>query len=121
MSGYAMSGLTREARELFDLMPERNIVSWNAMLGGYVHAHEWDEALDFLTLMRQEIENIDNVTLVWILNVCSGISDVQMGKQAHGFIYRHGYDTNVIVANALLDMYGKCGTLQCQYLVPPNE
>jgi len=112
MSGYAMSGLTREARELFDLMPERNIVSWNAMLGGYVHAHEWDEALDFLTLMRQEIENIDNVTLVWILNVCSGISDVQMGKQAHGFIYRHGYDTNVIVANALLDMYGKCGTLQ---------
>ncbi|VVB04138.1 unnamed protein product [Arabis nemorensis] len=112
MSGYAMSGMTREARELFDLMPERNIISWNAMLGGYVRASEWDEALDFLNLMRQEIEDIDNVTLVWILNVCSGKSDVQMGKQAHGYIYRHGYDTDVIVANALLDMYGKCGSLQ---------
>ncbi|CAH2045363.1 unnamed protein product [Thlaspi arvense] len=110
MSGYAMNGITRDARELFDLMPERNIVSWNAMLGGYVRANEWEEALDFLALMRKEVEDIDNVTLVWILNVCSGVSDVQMGKQAHGFIYRHGYDTNVIVANALLGMYGKCGT-----------
>lgn len=109
MSGYAMSGITREARELFDLMPERNVISWNAMLGGYVRAGEWDEALEFLALMRKEMEEIDNVTLVWILNVCSGVSDVQMGKQAHGFIYRHGYDTNVIVANALLDMYAKCG------------
>ncbi|KAJ4877912.1 Pentatricopeptide repeat-containing protein [Raphanus sativus] len=109
MSGYAMNGITRDARELFDLMPERNIISWNAMLGGYVRASEWDEALDFLTLMRREVEGIDNVTLVWILNVCSGVSDVQMGKQAHGFIYRHGYDANLIVANALLDMYGKCG------------
>ncbi|KAL0717848.1 hypothetical protein Bca4012_067170 [Brassica carinata] len=113
MSGYAMNGITRDARELFDLMPERNIISWNAMLGGYVRANEWDEALDFLTLMRKEMEDIDNVTLVWILNVCSGVSDVQMGKQAHGFIYRHGYDTNLIVANALLDMYGKCGAFGC--------
>ncbi|ESQ32834.1 hypothetical protein EUTSA_v10003744mg [Eutrema salsugineum] len=112
MSGYAMNGITRDARELFDLMPERNIISWNAMLGGYVRASEWEEALDFLTLMRKEIEDIDNVTLVWILNVCSGVSDVQMGKQAHGFIYRHGYGTNVIVANALLDMYGKCGSFR---------
>ncbi|KAF8100909.1 hypothetical protein N665_0214s0068 [Sinapis alba] len=109
ISGYAMNGIARDARELFDLMPERNIISWNVMLGGYVRANEWDEALDFLTLMRKEMDDIDNVTLVWILNVCSGVSDVQMGKQAHGFIYRHGYDTNLIVANALLDMYGKCG------------
>ncbi|KAG2278846.1 hypothetical protein Bca52824_061401 [Brassica carinata] len=109
MSGYAMNGITREARELFDLMPVRNIISWNAMLGGYVRASEWDEALEFLALMRKEVEGIDNVTLVWILNVCSGVSDVQTGKQAHGFVYRHGYDGNLIVANALLDMYGKCG------------
>ncbi|CAN8253718.1 unnamed protein product [Cochlearia groenlandica] len=111
MSSYAMSGITREARELFDLMPERNVISWNVMLGGYVRANEWDNALDFLAFMREEIEDIDNVTLVWILNVCSGVSDIQMGKQAHGVIYRHGYNTDVIVANAVLDMYGKCGTL----------
>ncbi|TYJ46427.1 hypothetical protein E1A91_A02G120500v1 [Gossypium mustelinum] len=33
------------------------------------------------------------------------------GKKVHGFIYRHGFFSNIFVSNALLDMYGKCGTL----------
>ncbi|KAF2595813.1 hypothetical protein F2Q68_00011447 [Brassica cretica] len=39
-------GITRDARELFDLMPERNVISWDAMLGGSVRASEWEEALN---------------------------------------------------------------------------
>ncbi|KAF2286565.1 hypothetical protein GH714_017695 [Hevea brasiliensis] len=93
-------------------MPERSVISWNAMLAGYTHSLQWEEALDFVCLMRRTTEDIDHITLGLLLNVCAGLSDVEMGKQVHGFIYRHGFSSNILVCNALLDMYGKCGNLK---------
>ncbi|KAL2538423.1 Pentatricopeptide repeat-containing protein [Forsythia ovata] len=112
VSGHAMCGQTREARELFDQMPDRNVISWNAMLAGYMGSLEWEKALDFVILMRKQTKDIDHVTLGLILNMCAAIPDAELGKQVHGYIYRHGFYTNLFVANALLDMYGKCGNLR---------
>ncbi|KAF2306826.1 hypothetical protein GH714_021755 [Hevea brasiliensis] len=33
---YAKSGDIFDSRKMFDCMPERNVVTWNAMIGGYV-------------------------------------------------------------------------------------
>ncbi|GMH22308.1 hypothetical protein Nepgr_024151 [Nepenthes gracilis] len=113
VSGYAMCGRTKEARELFNEMPERSIVSWNAMLTGYTQFCQWEDALNFIFLMIQHKCDVDHVTLGLILNVCAGLSNVEFGKQVHGYSYRHGFYSNVSVGNALLDMYGKCGCLRC--------
>ncbi|CAN4121143.1 unnamed protein product [Withania somnifera] len=112
VSGYAMSRKTRQARELFDRMPERSIVSWNAMLAGYAHNSQWDEAMELIILMCNDTRDIDHVTASLILNVSAGLSDVELGKQVHGYMYRHGFYSDLHVANALLDMYGKCGNLR---------
>ncbi|KAG8378174.1 hypothetical protein BUALT_Bualt08G0110500 [Buddleja alternifolia] len=111
VSGYAMSGRMKEARELFDKMPKRTVISWNVMLAGYTRFLEWDKALEFVILMRQSTADIDHVTLGLILNMCAAIPDMELGKQVHGFAYRHGFFSNLFVGNALLDMYGKCGNL----------
>lgn len=112
MSGYAQSGRTGEARQLFDDMPEQSVISWNTMLAGYTRSCHWEEALDFIFEMRKTTKDIDPVTLRLILNVSSGLSDVQLGKQVHGFIYRHNFFADVFIGNALLDMYGKCRNLK---------
>ncbi|KAL2232320.1 pentatricopeptide repeat-containing protein At3g26540 [Sesamum indicum] len=111
VSAYAMSGRMTEARQLFDDMPERTVISWNVMLAGYTRFFEWDKALDFVILMRKRTKEIDHVTLGLILNVCAAIPDLELGKQVHGYAYRHGFYSNLFVGNALLDMYGKCGNL----------
>lgn len=112
ISGYVINRRTREARDIFNEMPERNVISWNAMLAGYVRIEEWEQAADFLLQMRNEFDHVDSVTLGLILSICSGLSDVEMGKQVHGFVYRHGFCSNIFIGNNLLNMYGKCGNLR---------
>ncbi|KAM7253242.1 hypothetical protein ACFE04_025860 [Oxalis oulophora] len=112
VSGYAKMGKTQEARKLFDEMPERNVISWNVMLAGYAHSLQWEEALAFVYLMRKTTKEFDSFTLSLILNVSTGLSDIELGKQVHAFSYRHNSFSNISVANALLDMYGKCGNLR---------
>ncbi|OVA07277.1 Pentatricopeptide repeat [Macleaya cordata] len=108
LSGYSMCGRIVEARTLFDGMNERSVVSWNAMLAGYTRLLQWEEALDFVFLMRRTTKDIDHITLGLILNVCAGTSNYTSGKQVHGFAYRHGFFSNSFVGNAILDMYRKC-------------
>lgn len=112
VSGYACLGRTKEARDLFDDMPERSIVSWNAMLAGYVRFGQWEEAMNFILLMCKEINGINHITLNLMLNVSAALSDVEFGKQIHGYIFRHGLHSDIFISNSLLDMYGKCGTLK---------
>ncbi|KAK7410647.1 hypothetical protein VNO78_01599 [Psophocarpus tetragonolobus] len=111
VSGYAMSGKTLEARKLFNEMPERNVISWNAMLAGYTRCFEWSEALDFVYLLLDKVKDVDHVTLGLMLNISVGLLDHEMGKQVHGYIFRHGFHSDLRLSNALLDMYGKCGNL----------
>ncbi|KAK7244428.1 hypothetical protein RIF29_39249 [Crotalaria pallida] len=42
---YAKCGQISPARNLFDAMPVRNVVSWNALMTGYLHGGEHLEAL----------------------------------------------------------------------------
>lgn len=112
LSGYAVMGETNRAQKLFNEMPGRNVITWNAMLAGYIRLLKWEEALELCYLMRSETKEIDHVTLGLMANVCAGLSDVELGKQVHGFVYRNGFHSNLFVGNSLLDMYGKCGDLR---------
>ncbi|XP_051124169.1 pentatricopeptide repeat-containing protein At3g26540 [Andrographis paniculata] len=111
ISGYAVTGKLTEARKLFDEMPEQTVVSWNVMLAGYMRSFKWDKALEFVVLMRKSTKCIDHVTVRLILNLSAAILDVELGKQVHGYAYRHSYYNNLFVSNAILDMYGKCDNL----------
>lgn len=111
VSGYAMAGRLNEARELFNVMPERSMISWNAMLSGYVRFGHWDEALKLIFMMRQKIKDFDIITLNLLLNVCAALLNIEFGKQAHAYIFRHGFESVLFLNNALIDMYGKCGAL----------
>ncbi|KAK9072101.1 hypothetical protein SSX86_008533 [Deinandra increscens subsp. villosa] len=112
VTAYATNGRTKEARELFNEMPERNIVSYNAMLKGYTQNNKWEDALEVIHLISETNIYIDHVTIGLILTISAGLLDVEMGKQVHGYVYRHHFNSNLFVGNGLLNMYGKCGDLR---------
>ncbi|KAF6155497.1 hypothetical protein GIB67_017852 [Kingdonia uniflora] len=76
----------------------------------YIEFLQWEEALSFIYWMRRTTK--DYVTLSLILCACSGLSDVVLEKQVHGFVYGHEFYSYDYVTNALIDMYGKCGNLR---------
>ncbi|KAJ7527393.1 hypothetical protein O6H91_16G051800 [Diphasiastrum complanatum] len=106
---YAKCGCTEDARELFNNMGERNVVSWNAMIAGYAQNGLGKDALALYEQMKQEGMQPNNVTFLLLLNACASLAALEQGKQLHSEIIKRGYQSDVVVGNTLVDMYAKCG------------
>jgi pentatricopeptide repeat protein len=99
------------ARQVFDKMPERNVVSWNAMISGYSQNDYCAEAWEIFCQMVCTSMEPDQFTFGSVLKVCAGIGYQEEGKQVHVHIIKTGYQSDVFVGCALVDMYAKCGSI----------
>ncbi|KAJ7568200.1 hypothetical protein O6H91_01G022800 [Diphasiastrum complanatum] len=106
---YSKCGCTEDARELFNNMSERDVVSWNAMIAGYAQNGLGKEALAMFEEMKQEGMQPNNVTFVLLLKACASLAALEQGKELHCDIINRGFQSDVIVGNTLVDMYAKCG------------
>lgn len=111
MDMYAELGEVDCFEQVFDEMPERDKVSWNIMVSGYVRCRRFQEAVDVFQRMRKE-SNVkpDEATVVSTLSACSALKNLEIGKEIHSHIANE-LDLTIIMGNALLDMYCKCGCL----------
>lgn len=105
---YLKFGLMVEAQEVFDELTVRDVVLWNSMVNGYAQIGRFDEALDVFRLMGINGVVPSIFTATGVLSIFSMIGDFDNGRAVHGFVIKLGYDSDVAVANALIDMYGKC-------------
>ena len=60
--------------------------------------------------MRGERIRADDATFVSTLSACVALRDLELGKEIHGYV-RDEIGFTMIIDNALLDMYCKCGCL----------
>ncbi|KAF8405029.1 hypothetical protein HHK36_009925 [Tetracentron sinense] len=105
VSMYAKIGDLGSAQFLFDRMPEKNLLSWNSMVSGYVRNGLWDLGLAAFREMQFEEFVPDAISIVSILTACNRLEDTLLGKSAHAFGLRKGFDSNLNVSNALLAFY----------------
>ncbi|CAL9190395.1 unnamed protein product, partial [Musa hybrid cultivar] len=108
---YGRCGGTSVARYLFDGMPARDSVSWSTMIAMYEQSSEGINAIKLFRRMLTEKVAPSSVTLVSVISACAASGDLETGKWVHGFARNRGLDADVRVGNALLDMYGKCGSV----------
>ncbi|XP_020590839.1 LOW QUALITY PROTEIN: pentatricopeptide repeat-containing protein At4g14850-like [Phalaenopsis equestris] len=105
---YHKTGLLSHARHLFDEMPRKTIVAWNAVMTNAVLDGFPEAAVSAFIRLRSAAENPNEVSFCAFLNACASLEYFWLGSQLHSFIIRFGFDTNVSVGNALVDFYGKC-------------
>ncbi|KAI5057915.1 hypothetical protein GOP47_0027930 [Adiantum capillus-veneris] len=109
---YVKCGALVKAQETFDELPRRNSVTWNALITGYTQSGLADEALKRFGRMHAEGFAPNKVTLVGVLKACGSLRALEKGEEIHAEINRQGLlEKDIMVSNALLDMYVKCGEL----------
>ncbi|ESQ48000.1 hypothetical protein EUTSA_v10022209mg [Eutrema salsugineum] len=117
---YAKNGDLRYARKVFDEMPERTSVTWNAMIGGYCSLKDKGNhnARKAMILFRRFSCCGDGVrptdtTMVCVLSAISQTGLLEIGSLVHGYIEKLGFtpEVDVFVGTGLVDMYSKCGCL----------
>ncbi|XP_022739815.1 putative pentatricopeptide repeat-containing protein At5g08490 isoform X2 [Durio zibethinus] len=117
VSFYLRAGRMDKAELVFKKMESRDLVSWNAIIAGYVANGYWLRALDlFQELVSAKMFGPNSVTIVSILSACAHLKDFQVGKAIHGYILRNSClyaDTSV--ANALVSFYVKCNDPAAAY------
>ncbi|KAL5996830.1 hypothetical protein ACLOJK_007752 [Asimina triloba] len=116
VSGYARVGMVWDAVLMFEEMPDRDVPSWNAIIAGCSQNGLFSKAISLfqrMLLVSGGHENRPNqITVVCALSACAHLGMLHLGKWIHGYILKNKIGPSAFVANALVDMYGKCGSLK---------
>ncbi len=100
-----------DARQVFDRMTQRDLVSWNAMIAAHVQLGKGNEALDLFERMQRKGMKPDTVTFISALGACASATALAKGKQIHAQVINSGVKSNMVLETALVNMYSKCGSL----------
>lgn len=118
LSMFVRFGNLVDAWYVFGRMEERNLFSWNVLVGGYAKAGFFDEALNLYHRMLW-VGGVrpDVYTFPCVLRTCGGMPDLVRGREIHVHVVRYGFESDVDVVNALITMYVKCGDVDTARLV----
>jgi pentatricopeptide repeat protein len=117
IAGYLRNGHVDEAMQLFQKLPGRDVVSWTAMMAGYAQNGYGMEALKLFGQMKVEGMKPDSMTYASVVSACAGSASIERGMEIHGEIIKSGFLFDVLVANALIDVYAKSGSMEKAYNV----
>ncbi|KAL0377779.1 UNVERIFIED_CONTAM: Pentatricopeptide repeat-containing protein [Sesamum radiatum] len=114
LSMYARCGSLVDSQLLFDKMPRRNVVSYNALISAYSrsphHAHVAFQVFDHL-----ESESLapNGLTITSLLQAAAGLEDLVVGSSLHALCVKIGFLDNIRIQTSLLGMYSNCGDVGC--------
>ncbi|XP_024519409.1 pentatricopeptide repeat-containing protein DOT4, chloroplastic-like [Selaginella moellendorffii] len=111
---YSKCGSLEDASRVFYQMPHRNVVTYTALITGFSETGEAKLALELFSLMKRDGGCVpDSKTFAAVLKACGGAVDLQMAREAHAAACRRGLESDRVVANSVVDTYGKCGRISC--------
>ncbi|KAK8953384.1 Pentatricopeptide repeat-containing protein [Platanthera guangdongensis] len=114
---YTKCCVVNEAEYVFQRMPHKDIVTWNAMMAGYSQNNLGSEALSLFNKMKSEGYSTDAVTVVNALSASASLGSLHIGGSFHGYTVKNGFLSNIYVSTALVNFYNKCGDVSLSRIV----
>ncbi|XP_072981497.1 pentatricopeptide repeat-containing protein At5g55740, chloroplastic-like [Typha angustifolia] len=108
---YCKIGLVEEAEIVFNEMVERDVVTWNLLISGYLQDGQIDKALYTCCQMKSQNFKLDSVTLTSIIMACANSCKLELGKVGHGYSIRNGIESDTAVACSIVGLYASCGRI----------
>lgn len=108
---YVKCGRLECAHQVFDEMPARDVVSWNALVLGFAREGVFDKASLLFRRMRAAGVSPDAVTLMGLTHLVSVKKDLVLLGSVHCLAMKCGIDEDVLFSNTLIAAYAKCNDL----------
>lgn len=112
---YCKWGDPKAGLNIFDEMVTSDLVVWNSIIGGFAQNSYGDEALNLFIRLKRSGLWADQSTLTSVLRGCTSLALLELGRQVHVHVIK--FNRDLVLDNALLDMYCKCGSLKDANLI----
>ncbi|XP_073012117.1 pentatricopeptide repeat-containing protein At3g50420 [Typha latifolia] len=118
LSLYFKCGSLADARKLFDKMPTRNLISYNAMIAAYSRDfHHAAYALRIFCHMGHVGLRPNASTFSSLVRASTSLRDARIGAAVQTQVVRLGFLNSICVKTALVGMYAECGSVDAANLV----
>ncbi|XP_050372893.1 pentatricopeptide repeat-containing protein At3g20730 isoform X2 [Argentina anserina] len=114
---HAKCGKMEDASSVFEAMSERDLVSWNAIIGGYAVQGFSEDSLRMFRSMMREGMLPDCFTFGSVLRVLAGDSGLVRISQMHGLIMQLGFGSHESLSGSLINGYAKCGKAESAHRI----
>ncbi|CAL5210529.1 unnamed protein product [Lathyrus oleraceus] len=114
---YSKCGVVEYSGRLFELMEQRNVISWTAMINSYIENGYPNEAVGVIRSMQLSRNRPDSIAMSRILSVCGELKLLKLGKETHGQILKRNFASVHFVSAELINMYGSFGDVDKANLV----
>ncbi|KAI3452715.1 hypothetical protein Pfo_009379 [Paulownia fortunei] len=123
---YLRMGLVDIALALFSTLQERNLATWNVVLRGFCEMGRSKELLIMYNDTKLDGFVPNGLTFCYLIQGCGYERSLDEGMQLHCCVIKKGMvDSNLFVANALVDFYSACGSLietrKSFEVIPPED
>ncbi|CAH8330296.1 unnamed protein product [Eruca vesicaria subsp. sativa] len=108
ITAYMAFGMVDSAVEMFEKIPEKNNISYNALIAGFCRNGYGLKALRLFTEMIQRGVELTDFSLTSAVDACGLVSEKKVSEQIHGFCVKFGCASNPCIQTALLDMCTRC-------------
>ncbi|KAL8500630.1 hypothetical protein ACS0TY_020275 [Phlomoides rotata] len=89
----------------------QNTYIWNTIIRAMNHSGFYEKALEFYAEMRKAEVKPDNYTFPSVINACGSMMDFEKGRDVHEHVLESGFESDLYINNALIDMYARCNEL----------
>ncbi|XP_048446265.1 pentatricopeptide repeat-containing protein At5g27110 [Pyrus x bretschneideri] len=108
---YGKCGCLDMAKQVFEQIPIKNVISWNSMITAYSVSGDSRSCIQLFRRMNDEGTSPTLTTFSSILLACSRSAQLQHGKFIHAFIIRNNIEADIYIYSSLLDLYFMCGSV----------
>lgn len=112
ISLYGKCGSIADAQDVFDRLPKRDVVVWNAILAAHVQLGLANKALELFEKMELERILPNETTYMHILQACSHVGVQDICAHIHKKLVLSATNLNLSLGNTLIDTYSKCASMK---------
>ncbi|KAM7500318.1 hypothetical protein LguiA_024732 [Lonicera macranthoides] len=112
---YAKHGKLDTALEILRRLNKKDVV-WTAMIAGYTQHDLFIEAIKLFEEMQEQGIQSDNIGFSSAISACAGVQALNQGRQIHAQSTVSGYSLDLLIGNALVSLYARCGRVHEAHL-----